>query len=60
MAEAAVGILIFVVVVVVIAGLLAYLLRSAPFVEEPFKSVGVWAILAIAIIVIVIKLLELI
>lgn len=60
MAEAAIGILIFIVVVVIICGLLAYLIRSAPFIEEPFKSIGVWAIVAVAIVVIVIKLLELI
>jgi hypothetical protein len=60
MAESAIGILVFVAVVVLICGLIAYLIRSAPFIEEPFKSFGVWAILAVAIIVIVIKLLELI
>lgn len=60
MAESAIGILVFVAVVVLICGLIAYLIRSAPFIEEPFKSFGVWAILAVAIIIIVIKLLELI
>jgi len=60
MAESAIGILVFVAVVVLICGLIAYLIRSAPFIEEPFKSFGVWAVLAVAIIVIVIKLLELI
>lgn len=60
MAEAAIGILIFIAVVVVICGLLAFLIRSAPFIEEPFKSWGVWALMAVAAILIVIKLLELI
>lgn len=60
MAESAIGILVFIAVVVLICGLIAYLIRSAPFIEEPFKSFGVWAILAVAIIIIVIKLLELI
>jgi len=54
-----VSVLIFIVVVLLICGLLAYLLRSAPFVDEPFKSWGVWAIMAVAIILIVVKLLEL-
>jgi hypothetical protein len=61
MAEGAlIGLLIFIVVVAIICGLLAYLLRSAPFIEEPFKSWGSWAILAVGIILVVIKLLELI
>ncbi len=60
MAESFISILVFVAVVVLICGLVAYLIRSAPFVEEPFKSFGVWAVLAVAIILIVIKLLELI
>lgn len=60
MAESAIGILVFVAVVVLICGLIAYLIRSAPFIEEPFKSFGVWAVLAVAIIIIVMKLLELI
>lgn len=60
MAEAALGILLFIVIVVIVCGLLAYLLRSAPFIEEPFKSIGVWAIVAVAVILIIIKLLELI
>lgn len=60
MAESAISILIFVAVVVLICGLIAYLIRSAPFIEDPFKSFGVWAILAVAIILIVVKLLELI
>lgn len=60
MAEVAISALIFIVVVVVVCGLLAYLLQSAPFIGEPFKSIGIWAIVAIAIVVVVIKLLELI
>lgn len=60
MAEGLIGILIFIAVVVLICGLIAYLIRSAPFIEEPFKSFGVWAVLAVAILLIVVKLLELI
>lgn len=60
MAEAAISVLLFIVVVVIVAGLLSYLLRSAPFIDEPFKSWGAWAIIAVAIIVIVLKLLELV
>lgn len=60
MAESAVAILLFLVVVILVCGLLAFLIRSAPFIEEPFKSWGVWALMAVAAILIVIKLLELI
>ncbi len=60
MAESFIGMLVFVAVVVLICGLIAYLIRSAPFIEEPFKSFGVWAVLAVAIILLVVKLLELI
>lgn len=48
--------LIFIVVVVVIAGLLAWLIQSAPFIEGTLKQIGVWAIAAVAVIVIILKL----
>lgn len=54
-----VSILIFVVVVAVVAGLLAYLVQSAPFIVEPIKSIAVWVIAAIAIVIIILKLLGL-
>lgn len=60
MAESAIAIVIFVAVVVLLCGLIAYLIRSAPFIDEPFKSLGVWAVLAVAIVLIIIKLLELV
>lgn len=50
--------LIYIVVVCLVAGILAYILRSAPFVEEPFKSWGVWAILCVAALIILFKILE--
>jgi hypothetical protein len=51
-----VEILIYIVVVAIIAGLLAWLVNSAPFIEGQFKQLAVWAILALAVLVIVLKL----
>lgn len=48
--------LIFIVVVIVIAGLLAWLIQSAPFIEGTLKQIGVWAIAAVAVIIIILKL----
>ena len=50
--------LIYIVVVCLVAGILAYILRSAPFVDEPFKSWGVWAFLSVAALIILFKILE--
>jgi hypothetical protein len=50
--------LVYIVVVCLVAGILAYILRSAPFVEEPFKSWGVWAIIVVALLIIMFKILE--
>lgn len=49
-------VLIFIVVVVVVAGLLAWLIQSAPFIEGTIKQIGVWAIAAVAVLIIVLKL----
>lgn len=51
-----VDLLIWVVVVAIIAGALAWLMQSAPFIVEPIKSIAVWAIGAIAVLIIIIKL----
>lgn len=51
-----VSVLVWIVVVAVVAGLLAYLVQSAPFIVEPIKSMAVWAICGVAIVIIVLKL----
>lgn len=51
-----VSVLVWIVVVAVVAGLLAYLVQSAPFIVEPIKSMAVWSIAAVAIVIIVLKL----
>ncbi len=48
--------LIWVVVVAIIAGALAWLVQTAPFIAEPIKSIAVWAIAAIAVLIIILKL----
>ena len=54
------SVLIYCVVVLVIGGLLAYLVNAAPMIEAGLKQIAVWAILAVTIILIVVKLLALI
>lgn len=48
--------LVWVVVVVLIAGVLAWLVQSAPFIEGTLKQIGVWAIIAVAVLIIIMKL----
>ena len=51
-----VSLLIWIVVVAIIAGALAWLVQSAPFIVEPIKSIAVWAIAAVAVLIIILKL----
>lgn len=52
--------LIFFVVVILIAGLCVGLLRRAPFIDGDLKQWAEWAILAIAVVLIVVRALALI
>lgn len=51
-----IGLLIYIAIVAIIAGVIAFLVRSAPFIEEPLKSWAVWAIIAVAVLVILLRL----
>jgi len=51
-----VEILVFVVVIVLIAGVLAWLINSAPFIEPQFKQLAVWSLMAIAVLIVVLRL----
>lgn len=51
-----ISLLIYIVVVAIIAGALAWLVQSAPFIAEPIRSVAVWGICAIAVLIIILKL----
>lgn len=52
--------LIFLVVVILVAGLCVGLLRRAPFIDADLKQWAEWAILAIAVVLIVVRALALI
>ncbi len=51
-----IDLLIWIVVLAIIAGALAWLVQSAPFIAEPIKSIAVWAIGAVAVLIIILKL----
>ncbi len=48
--------LITILIIVIVCGAIAFLLQRAPFIEEPFKSFGVYALLVVAVILIVLQL----
>lgn len=56
--------LVQLLITVLIVGLIAYgavwLIRTAPFIAEPFKGVAIWIVYAIAVLVVVLKALPLI
>jgi uncharacterized membrane protein YdjX (TVP38/TMEM64 family) len=54
------SVLLTILVILVICGAIAFLLNRAPFVEEPFKSFGVWVILVVAVIMIILVLAPLV
>ncbi len=50
------SILVTILIILVICGAVAFLLQRAPFIEEPFKSFGVWCILVVAVILIILQI----
>ncbi len=48
--------LVTILIIVIVCGAIAFLLQRAPFIEEPFKSFGVYALLVVAVILIVLQL----
>ena len=42
--------LLTILVTLIIAGVVVYLIRTAPFVAEPFKSIAVWVVVLFAVI----------
>lgn len=48
--------LVTILIILVICGSIAFLLNRAPFIEEPFKSFGVWCILVVAVILVILQL----
>lgn len=49
---------LYLIIIGVIGGLLVYLIDSAPFIVEPFKSVLRWAVIAIFIVIAILILLS--
>lgn len=50
--------LLVIVVAAVVCGILAFLVRKAPIIDEPYKSGVAWGILAIFCIIIIVVLLQ--
>jgi hypothetical protein len=55
-----IGLLIVILIVALVAGLVVFLIRRAPMIEEPFKSWAEYVVLVIAVIIIVVRALALI
>ena len=60
MVSGLIGLLITILVVALIAGLVVYLIRRAPMIEEPFKSWAEYLVIVIAVIIIILRALPLI
>lgn len=57
--SALIALLVFVLIVALIAGLVVFLIRRAPFIPGEFKAWAEYAVIAIAILIIIVKLLNL-
>ncbi len=60
MVSGLIGLLITILVVALIAGLVVYLIRRAPMIEEPFKSWAEYLVIVIAVIIIIVRALPLV
>jgi flagellar biosynthesis protein FliQ len=60
MVSGLIGLLITILIVALIAGLVVYLIRRAPMIEEPFKSWAEYLVIVIAVIIIILRALPLI
>jgi hypothetical protein len=60
MVEGLIGLLITILIVAFIAGLVVFLIRRAPFIEEPFKSWAEYLVIVIAVVIIILRALPLI
>ena len=54
------SILIAVVIIIGVCGIIAFLINRAPFIEAEFKTLGVYAMLVVAVILIAMQLWPLI
>lgn len=60
MVSGLIGLLITILIVALVAGLVVYLIRRAPMIEEPFKSWAEYLVIVIAVIIIILRALPLI
>lgn len=54
-----ISLLVFLLIVALIAGLAVFLIRRAPFIPAEFKAWAEYAVIAIAVLIIIVKLLNL-
>lgn len=60
MVSGLIGLLITILIVALVAGLVVFLIRRAPMIEEPFKSWAEYLVIVIAVIIIILRALPLI
>jgi uncharacterized iron-regulated membrane protein len=60
MVEPLIALAVLILIVGLVAGLVVWLIRAAPFIEEPFKSGSVWLVYVVAVLIILAKALPLI
>ena len=51
--------LITILVILLVCGAIVFIVRSAPFIEEPFKSWAVWVIMVIALLLVLLRVIPL-
>jgi len=49
--------LLYLLCLLLVAGLIAFLIKKAPFIDEPYKGYALWVLLAVVILYIVFTLL---
>lgn len=54
------SIFLYILLVIIVAGAAAFIINRAPFIEEPMRSWAGWLIMAVALIVIVIMLVQMV
>lgn len=59
MVEALVGLAIAILIIGLVAGLIIFLIRRAPFIPEPFRQWAEYLVIVIAVLVIVLRALPL-
>lgn len=53
------SILITILIIVLVCGVIAWLINQAPFIEATFKTIGVYACIVVAVILVLLQVLPL-